>query len=371
MPPRVRIAFVTDIVTPYMVAVLAALSRVCDLVVIFCSQTGTRGMQWEVELPFEHEVIDGLTIRRRHADATDYYLSPRLASALYRARPDAIISGGFSIPSIYAAGYARLRRIPLLIHSDGTPRSEAALGWTNHLSRQLLHRIAWGAVANSRLAAQRFVEIGFSPGRIFSAPHATNMSPFWNVYNGRQVRAHDRINVLFVGRLIPRKGCEHLLKSCSVARAEGVDVRLTVAGTGPEEPRLRDWSEAQQLPTRWLGFVDQPALPPVYADADVFAFPTLDDPFGIVVLEAAAAGLPIIASPHGGATFEFVRDQINGFVVDPADTRSMTAAIKRLARDPALRLRMGGAAYTATLERGPAVSAAGYLKAVDTAVSFG
>ncbi len=101
----VRITFLTDIVTPYMVVALDALARVADLTVLFCSQTGTRGMDWHIDLPFRHKVIGGLTISRD--DATDFYLSPRIAGALLRSRPQAIISGGFSVPSLYAALYGR------------------------------------------------------------------------------------------------------------------------------------------------------------------------------------------------------------------------------------------------------------------------
>ncbi len=108
----------------------------------------------------------------------------------------------------------------------------------------------------------------------------------------------------------------------------------------------------------------------MYADADAFAFPTLEgDPFGIVVLEAAAAGLPLIASPRGGATEDLVTDGVNGLVVDPTDTVAMAAAIARLGADPELRRKLGQAACAATGDRTPSASAAGYLGAVQAAIA--
>ena len=360
----VRIAFVTDIVTPYMVAVLDALAQLATLHVVFCSRTGTRGMDWTIELRFSHEIVEGLTIRRRTPDATDYYLSPGILAALHRARPEAIISGGFSFPSLYAAAYGHLRGVPVLVHSDGTARSEAALGLQNRLSRAALRRLTWGAVANSEPAAERFAEIGFPAERIFRAPHVIHIEPFWQVAAQRERGASGPLKMLFVGRLIPRKGCEWLLRACAAARQTGVDIELTVVGRGGEENRLRDIAEQLDVPVCWLGFVDQPQLPEIYGQADAFAFPTLDDPFGIVVLEAAAAGLPVIASPHGGATADLVRDGHNGFVVEPTDVDAMAAAITRLARDPELRARMGRAAREGTRGRTPAGSSRGYLEAV-------
>ena len=75
-----------------------------------------------------------------------------------------------------------------------------------------------------------------------------------------------------------------------------------VVGSGPEEAALRALTADLGLveAVEFLGFVDQPGLPAVYEAADAFAFPTLDDPFGVVLLEAAASGLPLVASPFGG-----------------------------------------------------------------------
>jgi glycosyltransferase involved in cell wall biosynthesis len=363
-----RLTFVTDIVTPYMVAVLEALARKCALTALFCSRTGTRGLAWSLDagLPFDHEVIEGFALRRRTLDATDYYLSPRLLGALRRGRPEAIISGGYSFPSLYAAAYCRAARVPLLIHSDGTSRSEAALRPEQRVSRRLLAHIAWGAIGNSEPASRRLREIGFA--RVFSAPHATRMEPFWQLAEQRAPGAA-ALRLLAVGRLIPRKGVDLLLRAVALARADGAPVELTVVGSGPEEAQLRSLATELGLAVSWLGFVDQPGLPAIYANADAFAFPSLDDPFGIVLLEAAAAGLPLIASPHGGATEDLVRDGENGFVVDPRDTRSFARAIACLARDLDLRARMGRAAHEATRARTPAASAEGYLEAVETAIA--
>jgi glycosyltransferase involved in cell wall biosynthesis len=377
MSRRVRIAFLTDIATPYMVAVLDALSHSAELTAVFCAHTGTRGMDWRVQLPFDHQVVDGLTIRRRTRDATDYYLSPRIVQALHRAHPQSVISGGFSIPSLYAAIYCRTRRIPLLIHSDGTAASEASISAAQLATRRLLRRVAWGAVANSEPAARRLIEIGFDPGRVHRAPHSAQLSPLWQVADTRpdgacSATSETPLRLLSVGRLIARKGHQALLRAVSQARRQGAEVELTVVGTGPQERRLRALAAELGVPVRWRGFVDQPELPAVYAAADAFAFPTLaGDPFGIVVLEAAAAGLALIASPRGGATEDLIVDGVNGLIVDPADTAAMAAAVARLAGDPQLRRSLGRAASAATRDRTPAACAGGYLEAVRAAIGAG
>jgi glycosyltransferase involved in cell wall biosynthesis len=175
--------------------------------------------------------------------------------------------------------------------------------------------------------------------------------------------------LLYVGRLIPRKGCEFLLRAAAQAQRDGADIHLTLAGVGPEQARLETLAADLGIAVSWAGFVQQPDLPALYRQADAFAFPTLDDPFGIVLLEAAASALPLIASPYAGATEELVRDGVEGFVVDPRDTDGFAAAIARLAASPELRARMGRAAHEATRSRTPEASAEGYLGAVQAAMT--
>src|SRR5665213_776881 len=111
---RIRLAFLTDIVTPYLLVLFEELDRQTELGAVFCSHTGTRAMEWGLQVQVRHEIVEGLAVRRRSPDATDYYLSPRILAALHRARPQVIVSAGFSVPSLYAAAYSLARNVPLL-----------------------------------------------------------------------------------------------------------------------------------------------------------------------------------------------------------------------------------------------------------------
>jgi glycosyltransferase involved in cell wall biosynthesis len=362
-----KVVFVTDIKTPYMVAVLEALARLVDLTVLFCAETGSRGLAWKFERPLRlrHRTIGGLTVGRGSPDGTDYYLSLRVVREIWRERPDAIITSGFSMPTVYSAFVAAVRQCPMLIQSDGTSVSEQALNALQRMARAALIPAAAGAVANSGLSAARFAQLGVPPDRIFSAPHSTDMAPLWEVARSRIYRLDHQLRVVAVGRLIPRKGLNALMRAVSLSREAGCDVSLEIVGQGPEEPQLRQLSRELGLEdVRWRGFVEQSGLPSVYAAADAFAFPTLLDPFGLVLLEAAAAGLPLVASPHGGASADIVLEGETGFQRAPEDIEGWAAALCRLAREPELREAMGRAAHRLTLGRTPEAAAAGYAKAV-------
>ena len=366
-----RVTVVTDIVTPYAVAVFSELASLCRLTVIFCARTGSRGLAWDFPngLPFRHRVLSGATIGRRSADAADIYPDPRLLFAVADTRPDAVVSGAFSIPSLYAAIYSRVMRKPLLIQSDGTHASEQRIDVVQRALRRLFARASSGAIANSLPAAQRFVELGWPSDRVHLAPHSTNVSGFHDVARDRNYKRNGTFAVLCVSRLIPRKGIDRLIAAAATARRLGTDVSLTIAGSGREEAALRRAAADAAVPVSWLGFVAHTELPRVFAAADAFAYPTAEDPYGIAVLEAAASGLPLVVSPHAGATADLVRHGVNGLVADPDDRAALADALVTLAADEELRRRLGRAAHVSTAERTPAATARGYFDAVQAVLA--
>jgi glycosyltransferase involved in cell wall biosynthesis len=360
-----RVAFVTDIITPYSVAVHRALAEIVDLVAIYCAQSGTRGLPWEFgRLPYRHEVVGGAKVSRRSPDDTDFQPDPRILRALVRARPDAVISAGYSFPTVYSALYCRIRGVPLLIHCDGTSAYERSLNRLQRLARRVLVPATAGAIANSEPAARRFEELGFAPGRVFRAPHSTNVAALHDVGRARRYPSTAKVRILATGRLIPRKGFDRLVRAFAEASSQREGLSLRIVGSGPAAPALQRLARELGTEVQFTGFVDHRSLPAVYADADVYAFPTLDDPFGFVLLEAAAAGLPIVASPLGGATEELIADEATGLVRHPDDLAGWAAALLRLAADPALRERLGRAAHAATTMRTPEATAQAYADAV-------
>jgi glycosyltransferase involved in cell wall biosynthesis len=363
------VAFVTDIITPYGIAVHRELARMVDLTVLYAATSGSRAMDWSFDdVPFRHIVVGGATVRRRNPDGIDLHASPRLLRLLSRIRPDAIISSAFSLPSAYAALYGAARGVPLLIYSDGTAASEAGFNRMQRLARKVLVPRAAGAIAKSEPAAANFERLGFAPADIFRALHSTGIAPFQAVGRVREPGESGRLTVLATGRLIARKALDRLIEAYALARRERPGITLTIAGDGPERAALEALGRARGVPVDFRGFVQQEGLPPLFAEADAYAFPTLRDPFGIVVLEAAAAALPIVASPRAGATADIIRDGLTGLVRDPEDVTGWADALVRLADDPALRHRLGTAAHEATIDRTPENTARGYADAVATVV---
>jgi len=92
---------------------------------------------------------------------------------------------------------------------------------------------------------------------------------------------------------------------------------------------------------KFVGFAQREELPSYYALAEMFVLPTYTDPWGLVVNEAMACGLPVVVSQAAGCARDLVREGWNGLLVPPRDVASLTSAIGRLALRPEIRARMG------------------------------
>jgi len=117
------------------------------------------------------------------------------------------------------------------------------------------------------------------------------------------------------------------------------------------------------------GFHQKPELPRMYAASDVFVFPTLGDPYGLVVDEAMAAGLPVISTTAAGEIRDRVIDNVNGYLVPPRDPVALGAAMCRLAAEPELGMRMGGRSADLIASHTPDSWAQAFESAVDGILS--
>lgn len=147
--------------------------------------------------------------------------------------------------------------------------------------------------------------------------------------------------IVGVSRLVPRKGFDTLIEAAAVLSARYPTLQVAIAGTGRDDARLRRCIGRSGSPARLLGYVDDADLPALYGCADGFAMLCRDrwggleqEGFGIVFVEAAAAGCPQIAGRSGGSA-EAVDHGVTGFVVDrPGDVDSVASAIDTLLADP-------------------------------------
>jgi glycosyltransferase involved in cell wall biosynthesis len=154
--------------------------------------------------------------------------------------------------------------------------------------------------------------------------------------------SQDVLTLAVIAQLIPRKGHRYLLQALPELLKAFPTLRLLLFGQGAEESRLRAQVDTLGLTDRvtFAGF--RTDLPQILPCLDLVVHPALMEGLGISLLQAAAAGVPIVAVAAGGMP-EVVRDGVNGLLVPPADSPALAAAINRLLADPGLRRRFGAA----------------------------
>jgi len=206
-----------------------------------------------------------------------------------------------------------------------------------HFLRKLDGRVAVSS------AARHFVSRYF-PGEYQIIPNGVDVDFYANAKPFPEYR-DGKFNVLFVGRLEPRKGAMYLLRAYAALKARHPETRLILCNYGPQLGELRRFVRRERLAdVLFAGRVSDEDKARFYKTADVFCAPsTGQESFGIVLLEAMAAGLPIVASDIHGYK-KVVQRNVSGLLVEPKDPEAIAEAVERLIREPELRARLGEAA---------------------------
>jgi phosphatidylinositol alpha-1,6-mannosyltransferase len=192
---------------------------------------------------------------------------------------------------------------------------------------------------------------------VFEIPPGVDTARFSPLEGARRSAARaelgvgdDALVVLSVSRLVARKGFDVLLQAAAKLLAEFPSLVVVIGGAGRQRERLEALGRRLGVPARFIGRVPDEKLPSLYGAADVFAMACRNrwggleqEGFGIVFLEAAACAVPQVAGRSGGADEAVVHGETGLVVDDPGDPHSVSAALRALLSDGALRRRMGEA----------------------------
>jgi glycosyltransferase involved in cell wall biosynthesis len=203
--------------------------------------------------------------------------------------------------------------------------------------RSMFAQYAHVVVASDHLKAE-YVRHGVAPDRIEAIPLFTARRP--------AIPAERTVDVVFLGRMTPLKGCDILMRAIGVAsRQLGRRVAAVMAGTGPSLERLKLMARSIEADVSFPGWIDATARDALLARARVIAIPSIwPEPFGLAGLEAAASGVPAVAFDVGGIS-QWLAHGESGLLVDPAGgAASFAATLALILRDAALRERLGDGA---------------------------
>ncbi len=377
-----RVVVLINLMAPYRVPLFNALHDHHDLEIQVWTLAANEDRQWEVPqeaMRYPHRCLRGATLRLAGQALEKHrfvHLNTNLWRDLWQERPDVVVVAEFSLASIQAALYCALSGATLVSWSETTPEYERHMSALQRCIRRWLLGRAPACIATSSGSREKYLGYGAAAENIFVSLQTADIGTIeprcralraerpalrqWFGWSG------DSVVALYVGSLIERKGLDALLKAFAAAAKETPALTLALAGGGEQEAALRALATELGVADRvaWFPFRQQADLWELYACADFFVLPTRRDTFGVVVVEAMAAGLPVLCSRHAGAARDLVADGENGWVIDPDKVPEMTARLTALAGDERLRTAMGAAAQQRARLAAPEAAAAEFHRAV-------
>jgi len=403
-PRRYRVAMVCSHAIQYLVPwfVHASGHPRLDLTVLLGDEHGLRAghdpdfgraFRWDVDLEtgYRRVVLPNQALR---PGVGRFWGIASLAvfSELTAARYDAVVIQGWNY-ALYPLALLAARRagLPVLMRAESaclpgeapavTPRQLAK----DAVLRRYLGACA-GALAVSSGNRRLLLHYGMPPARVFSSPYAVDgerlrrssaqrlaaqaaLRARLGLQAGAPAAVGEPPILLYCGKLVAVKDPQLLLAGFAALRRGGTPAVLVVVGDGPLRGELQDYTRAHAVPdVHFLGFKNQSELPELYAAADALVLPSRRETFGVVVIEALHAGVPVIASDGVGCAEDLVLAEQTGLQFPRGDVAALTRCLEALCAGESGRARRQQLAAGARARAASwtyAESTAGLVQALD------
>ena len=329
----IKTAFILYQVGTYHYARLEALSTKVSLHVVPLSSHSFQ-REWQVNSHPEHRPLFADVGKEQ----TKSVLSA-LVRKLEEINPDIVVISGYFYPAMReAARWAKRNGCGTILLSESNYYDKKRYFPSEFIKGAWLRKHFDACFVGGARAQLYHEYLGFPPHRIWTGYDVVD-----NLYFQRKsLEAKKRLSkvkedmglpdkfFLYVGRLSAEKNLERLLKSFAMLSCEpkAKNWHLVITGSGPREKMLREMCIREGMQQIiWTGFQQLDLLPSIYSCASAFVLPSVTEPWGLVVNEAMACGLPILASYRCGSVLDLVKHGENGWIFDPYSEQSMREAM--------------------------------------------
>lgn len=337
---RLKILFFTNIPSPYRVAFFDELAEQCDLTVAYERQNASdRNTNWNSEKKGSYLVyfLKGINYSNDASFSLDFKRFFR------NTRYDLIIVSGYSsLTQIALVLYLKRKHIPFIMSIDGAiPKAESRV--KRALKTKLISSASYWLSTGGE-GDKFLVDHGAKQSRIYRYPFTSisNSQILTRTLSEREkeeykarIECPSKKVVLSVGQPIHRKGFDILIKA--MKRFDPQDVCTVIVGGDPNAECVEELKKALGIDIKFVPFKTKEELSLYYKAADVFAFSTREDIWGLVVNEAMAFGLPIVTTDKCNAGLELVSDDVNGYIIPTEDEDGLYRAIYNLLYEKNLR----------------------------------
>jgi glycosyltransferase involved in cell wall biosynthesis len=298
------------------------------------------------------------------------WLPLSMLRALWIFRPDVVFVSGFSLWTLYALLFRAFGRCRVIVVWDGFSPNVAYLDSPVRTGiRRVMARYVDGGVSNMRAGVEYLRDVlGMSASVLVQHPYQVPDTAALCA-GEQECRVGKVVSPIFlvVGRLIPSKGLSAVIEAAALLVQRGLEsFSIVIVGSGAQAEELRGRIASHGLEKNFheVGQVAYEDMGAYFRAADVFVFPTLEDVWGVVLLEAMAFGKAVLCSKFAGAS-EIVQPGVNGFIFDPGNPLELADYMTLFIRDPSLIVGLGARARETIVPYTPARAASVLASMVD------
>ncbi len=346
--PNLRIAWLLPSAFFYWQPAISELARMFPQTTVFTGYW--QGFAPGFEDSFAVEVLERKVISLTQKE-TSYgdnftYLPLNIVNRLLQLKPEVIFTSSFGLWTMLALLFKPLGKWRVILAYEGSSPGVDYRGSAPRLwMRRAMVKAADALITNSRAGKEYLTNIlNAQSSKVFHQPYEVPaIKALLGESSIQKLPPLQKPVFLFVGGLIPRKGLHLLLEACAILQQQGcTNYTLLVVGDGAQRQELETFATQHQLTSsvQWIGRVDYGQLGAYFNAADIFVLPTLEDTWGVVVLEAMILGKTILCSQWAGAS-EMVIEGENGCVFDPHKPEELATIMRRFIDRPELAIAMG------------------------------
>lgn len=292
-----------------------------------------------------------------------------ISKLLNKEAPDIIITIGYASWTVLKAAYwAKTHGVPSILQCDSTYDDHPRKWGKEAVKRIIVKCLFDGAFVAGKRSALYVKKLGISEKFIWRGVDVVDNNHF--AVANKKWMPPDKFPENFfitVARLSEEKNLSRLLLAFKQYRHSGGHWGLVIAGAGPLEKELKE-SVPDNLTTfiHWHGWANYNKLPSLYHGASCLVMPSISEPWGLVVNEAMAAGLPVLLSEKCGCLPEFCHAGINGYEFDPMDIDQLSALMLKMSSKQVDQKAMGNESKNIIKNYTPGVWAKTFLEMVET-----
>jgi glycosyltransferase involved in cell wall biosynthesis len=300
-----KVALLTNIPAPYREKMHELVSEYFSglYTVVYCAEKESN-RKWEVQYGnYNKQVLSKINDNAIHNN-------PEIIKSLNKINPDVVIIMGFYPTMLYAYLWTIFKSKKLIVFTDGTLRSESFLSNIHRIVRKIVFKKTKAFIGPSKGSAELYRSYGIDKNKFFRTYLSVNNGLF--VSNSSIEKKYD---LMFSGQFIDRKMPFFFIEIAKIMKEHYGKCSVLILGNGELEGEMIDLLTKYNIEYSYPGFISQEDLPSYYAQAKLFLFPTKNDPWGVVVNEAMASGMPVITCDNAGVANDLVIDGYNGFVL--------------------------------------------------------